>query len=88
MRPDQEIIRKIAALRRCAPREFDEVIDALRQYSDETSRLCVQSPPEQLSRLQGKAQQCAEFAALFADACKTADRIDRKPIRRDFSAAV
>ena len=81
-RADQDLILKIATLRRSAPREFDDAIVVLKHYSDEVSKLCVQSPPEHLQRLQGRAQQCAEFVSMFTDANKTADRVERVRSRR------
>ena len=86
--PDADLVKKIASLRRCAPREFDEAVAALKEYSHRASALCVASPPDHLARLQGKAQQCAEIVTLFQDADKTANRIERVKPRRDFSAAV
>lgn len=79
MRVDQELIVKSATLARSSPQMWSEFLVALKSYSDDASRLCVASPLEQLPRMQGKAQQCAELTTLFEGACKAADRIANPP---------
>ena len=78
LRPEQELVMKIAMLRRAASREFDDVVCALKEHSNRQSLQCVQSPPDQLQRLQGRAQQCVDYVALFEGADKTANRISDK----------
>jgi len=69
---------KVASLRSCAPREFDDMLVELKRYTEEQFRLCVQAPPDHLSRLQGRAQHALEITTLFEGASKTADRIAAK----------
>jgi len=86
MRPIQEFNIKVASLRRSAPREFDDMLVELKRHAEDQFRLCVQAPPDHLSRLQGRAQHALEMTTLFEDACKTADRIVTK--QAESSAAV
>lgn len=74
-RPDQELIIKAAALARSAPQAWSEFILAMNKFATAGAMLCVASPPDQLQRMQGRAQQCAEITTLFEDAVKSADRI-------------
>lgn len=75
MRPDQELIVKAAGLARAAPQAWSEFILAMNKFATAGAMLCVASPPEQLQRMQGRAQQCAEITTLFEDAVKSADRV-------------
>ncbi len=83
-----DLILKTATLQRSAPREFDEWVGALMAYATEAARKCMQAPPDHIHRLQGRAQQCDELAALFAGSGRSADRIEKVKSRRDFGAAV
>ena len=75
MRPDQDLIIKSASLARAAPHAWREFLGSLKNYSADQAVQCVQSPAAELTRMQGRAQQCAELLTLFENAVTTADRI-------------
>lgn len=76
---DRTLILKAASLAHAAPREWAAFLEAFQIYADGEARLCVQSSAEDLHRMQGRAQQCAQLASLLDAAVKTADRIMSKP---------
>ena len=75
MRTDQELVLSAASVASRAPVEWATFIKALKIYADEKASECVQSLPERLQLMQGRAQQCASLVTLLGDAVKSADRI-------------
>lgn len=86
MRPDQAFVQAVATLQRAAPAEWREFLRHFEVYAQKEAMACVSSPPADLHRMQGRAQQCASLQDLFGNAGKTADRIASK--RAANSAAV
>lgn len=77
LRPNQELALKVAALRRAAPREWEEMLAEMRRYANARMADCVSSPLGMLQVAQGRAQNARDMVRLFEDAVKTADRIGR-----------
>jgi hypothetical protein len=78
VRLDQDLVTKAANVATRAPQEWGLFIEALKSLATTSARECVNSPPEQLQRMQGRAQQCLELAILFEGAVKSATRIAAK----------
>lgn len=74
-RADEDLTFKAAALARAAPTEWKSFTESFSSYAALRRDQCVQAPLEVLQNIQGKAQQCAAFAALFGDAVVLAGRI-------------
>lgn len=72
---DKDLSPAAARLARAAPREWAEFKAAYRKYADSQRDLLVRATLEELQRSQGRAQQCANEAALFDEAVNAADRI-------------
>jgi hypothetical protein len=77
-RPDQAFVQAIAMLARAAPQEWGQFLNQFENYGKQQAMACVQSPPLELNRMQGRAQQCASLQDLFSHAVKTADRMAQK----------
>jgi len=78
LRPDQTLALKLAAVRRAAPQEWEEMLGELRRYADARMAQCVAAPLDMLQVAQGRAQNAREMVNLFENAVKSADRITER----------
>jgi len=78
IKEDNVLSPAAANLSRRAPQEWAQFKVAFKLYVDAQLRLMLKAPKEELHRLQGKAQECEELAALFDDAVIAADRIHER----------
>lgn len=75
---DDKLSIAAAKLQRAAPSLWSEFMDAFSAFSGMRAGEVVQAPPDKVFVAQGRAQQCAEFSTLFANALKKADDIAAK----------
>lgn len=54
---------------------WDAFLSTFRRYSTETTKACVNAPPEAVHVAQGAARQCTALLELLENSVKVADQI-------------
>lgn len=78
LRTDDKLAIAAARLKRAAPNLFKEFEDLLDLHAREATVLCVQAPPDQVLRLQGRAQEVMDLRKILTDCIATADKLEAK----------
>ena len=72
---DKDLTEPAARLALAAPRQWDEFRAAFKKFADARRDLLVQASPDEVLKVQGRAQQCTLLVALFDDAVNAANRV-------------
>ena len=69
---------KAEQLARSSPREWEEFLVELEQYTEHFRNACIQSAPEGILVFQGRAQALSSLLVNLRKCKETADKISRK----------
>lgn len=78
----ERLIHTAVSLSMAAPKEWEEFLKALEEYSIDINRRLLGAEPAILSNAQGQAIQAAYLLQLLTDARKTTQKVETKRNQR------